>query len=131
MTPLPSGSRSSSEPSACSLIVLLSMIGALVGCKVDESLEQPVEGNLELCCKAGDTLEFSGCRTTGRCRQSEPIWLRGPASCGPVDETACADGRCCTLALPRDVPDPPRAAEPSEVEVEVPPPAPIEPMPVE
>jgi TonB family protein len=63
--------------------------------------EQPVEGHLELCCKAADedNISFVGCRTTGRCRTGESVWVRGPLTCSHEALARCEGGLCCTLDL--------------------------------
>lgn len=109
------------------------LLAASLGCKVDGAPEQPVEGHLELCCRSGGPLEFSGCRASGQCRAAESIWLRGPMSCGPVEPETCAGGRCCVLELPgtREPIEPEPTAPPEPREEPPPPPAPIEPVPFE
>lgn len=86
-----------SRPFGLSALLCLS----LAGCRVDADAAEPVAGSQELCCKqAGDdNVSFVGCRATGHCRNSEPVWVRGPVSCGPVEPEGCEGGRCCTLVV--------------------------------
>jgi hypothetical protein len=60
-----------------------------------------VEGIPQACCTTADPKleKFEGCRIPQRsckARKGEKFWMRGAVACGPVDETACAGGRCCT-----------------------------------
>lgn len=81
--------------SRASLVLAL----ALVGCRGSAS-EQPMAGDLELCCKAAiDDVSFVGCRATGVCRTSESVWIRGPLTCSADTADQCEGGRCCTLDL--------------------------------
>ncbi|NVB40154.1 TonB family protein [Pseudenhygromyxa sp. WMMC2535] len=84
------------------LALLVGAAGLAFGlgaCRPAGDPQAPLRGELELCCKEGgeDGSEFRGCRSEGRCRIAEPIWVRGPLRCGPIDESSCAGGRCCTL----------------------------------
>lgn len=81
--------------SRASLVLAL----ALLGCRGSAS-EQPMAGDLELCCKAAiDDVSFVGCRATGVCRTSESVWIRGPLTCSADTPDQCEGGRCCTLDL--------------------------------
>ncbi len=73
---------------------------ALGGCR-GGAAEQPMAGDLELCCKAAndDDVSFIGCRATGYCRASESVWIRGPLTCTADTPDECAGGRCCKLDL--------------------------------
>jgi hypothetical protein len=113
---------------------------ALLGCRASAAAEQPMAGDLELCCKdAIDDVTFVGCRPTGYCRASESVWIRGPLTCTADTPDYCEGARCCTLDLealatrsggapePREDHEPPADPEP-----EPPPePAAITPVPLD
>jgi hypothetical protein len=117
-------------------LLLLALV--LVGCRGSAS-EQPMAGDLELCCKAAnaDNVSFVGCRPTAHCRASESVWIRGPLTCTADTPDQCAGARCCKLdlealalrggeAAPEPV-EPPR--DPTLEPTPVPEPAPITPVP--
>lgn len=84
-----------------SLVALLMLAPTLGvgGCR-GGAAEQPMAGDLELCCKAAvDEVSFVGCRPTGHCRTSESVWIRGPLTCTADEPEQCAGGRCCALDL--------------------------------
>jgi len=61
--------------------------------------EQPIDFIDQACCSEADTKlsEFKGCLVGKKnCPKSHKWWMRGQVSCGPVDDAACAGGRCCT-----------------------------------
>ncbi len=68
-----------------------------VSCQPKYAPDQPVKQAPEGCCKFGNETmtKFAGCRLTHRCKEDEPIWLRGAVSCGVLDEARCGGGRCC------------------------------------
>lgn len=78
----------------------LALMLALTGCR-GIAAEQPVSGDLELCCKAAgeDNISFVGCRATGFCRATESVWIRGPLTCTAESPDECAGARCCKLDL--------------------------------
>lgn len=124
--------------------LLAALTLALIGCRGDAT-EQPMAGDLELCCKVAndDNVSFVGCRTTGYCRASESVWIRGPLTCTADTPDQCAGGRCCALDLEaladRGVttkPAPPSSVAVEPVEREPPPdpdsdPASITPTPLD
>ena len=69
------------------MVRVLSLVPLLLalGCRVGPGASAPVEGHLELCCKAAreDNVSFVGCRATSYCRAAESVWVRGPLACGP------------------------------------------------
>jgi hypothetical protein len=117
------------------LALALSLL-ALAACRVQDAPEQPIDDHVALCCKAesGEPLSYTGCRPSNHCRTSETLWVRGPIQCGPVEASRCEGGRCCSLdSSPLAVPvpaEPAIAGTPIEP-IEIPNPAPIEPMPFE
>lgn len=77
---------------------LVALIGG-TSCRPRYAPDEPVKMGAESCCKLADEAmtKFAGCRMVNRCREDEPVWLRGAINCGPVDEARCAGGRCCEL----------------------------------
>lgn len=78
------------------LLAGLAVAGACQTIKPDAA----VEGFPQACCTEADPKleQFQGCRLTGgncKARKGETWWMRGDVACGPVDEAACAGGRCC------------------------------------
>lgn len=120
------------------LLLALAVAGAMAGCR-GATAEQPMAGDLELCCKAAsDDVSFVGCRPTGHCRASESVWIRGPLTCSADTPDQCAGGRCCTLdvealaargapPLPATTPEP----EPTTTPEPPPEPAAITPVPLD
>lgn len=121
--------------------VSLALLLALIGCR-GSTTEQPMAGELELCCKAAiDDVSFVGCRATSHCRGSESVWIRGPLTCTADAPDQCEDGHCCTLdldalatrghAVPLARPSP--ELEPAEQPLEptTPEPAAIDPVPID
>lgn len=93
------------------LAALLSatVLGLLVGtaCRPKYDPKQEVKAAPEGCCKyANETMtQFAGCRLTHRCKEDEPIWLRGAVSCTAEDPGKCGGGRCCKLQPLYGTPD--------------------------
>jgi TonB family protein len=80
------------------LALALGLLGG--GCRGAEA-EQPIAGDLELCCKAAkaDEISFVGCRAAHVCRATEEVWIRGPLTCTAAAPEQCEGGRCCALDL--------------------------------
>ena len=84
-------------------VALLSttLLGLLVGtaCRPKYDPNQEVKAAPEGCCKyANETMtQFAGCRLTHRCKEDEPIWLRGAVSCTAEEPDRCGGARCCKL----------------------------------
>ena len=78
----------------------------LAGCKPKYDPGEPVELAPEGCCKlANESMtKFAGCRLSHRCKNDEPIWIRGAVRCSAVDQR-CAGGRCCELRPVYGTPD--------------------------
>ena len=75
------------------------VLGLTLGaCKPKYDPGEPVDLAPEGCCKlANETMnKFAGCRLAHRCKNDEPIWIRGAVKCTAVDQR-CAGGRCCEL----------------------------------
>jgi hypothetical protein len=111
----------------------------LVGCRGEDS-EQPMAGDLELCCKAAnaDNVTFVGCRPTTHCRASESVWIRGPLTCTADTPDQCAGARCCKLDLEalalragEPLPEPEPAQDVEAEPAPAPEPAPITPVPLD
>lgn len=117
-------------------LALLLGLGLGLGACHKADLAAPLSGHQELCCKdaRADNRSFVGCRATGYCRTTEDVWVRGPVSCGAVDEAQCAGGRCCELVVePMASAEAPEPAAKNDDPGEVPvaePPAPIAVTPV-
>lgn len=81
---------------------LFALASLASGCR-GGSPSEPVPQATEACCKvtSEDRQRSAGCRIAGRCRGSEPVWMRGAVSCGPVESERCMGGRCCRF-LSRD-----------------------------
>lgn len=112
--------------------LLLSWLAALTACRVEDAPQRPIDDHVAMCCKAGasDPLSFTGCRPSNHCRTAETVWVRGPIECGPVEESRCQGGRCCSLDVSTPIVpgrEPPIEESPIEP-VYVPEPALIEPM---
>lgn len=84
----------------------LSVLGS-TSCKPKYAPEDPVKMAPEGCCKLGNEkmTKFAGCRLTHRCKDDEPIWIRGAVNCTAVDEAKCFGGRCCEFQPLYGTPD--------------------------
>lgn len=95
----PRSSSSSSRIAWGLASVALALLSSASGCHSRYAADEPVKMAPEACCRLADEgmKKFAGCRMTHRCREDEPIWIRGAVNCSPVDEGNCAGGRCCEL----------------------------------
>ena len=85
--------------SLCKLALGTFCLGLVAGvaCKPKYAPNEPVDGAPDACCRVANAemTKFAGCRITHRCKNDEPIWMRGHIKCSPVEEGRCAGGRCC------------------------------------
>lgn len=84
----------------------LAVVGS-TSCKPKYLPTDPVKMAPEGCCKLGNQkmTKFAGCRLTHRCKDDEPIWIRGAVNCTAVDEAKCFGGRCCEFQPLYGTPD--------------------------
>lgn len=81
------------------VIALGWLVAMSVGCRSRDLTKSPLGGHIELCCRSAsdDHASFRGCRATNKCWSNEPVWVRGPLMCGPVEAETCEGARCCSL----------------------------------
>ena len=133
----------STRSGSAALALAFGLALGLAGCR-GGAAEQPLVGDLELCCKSAnpDEVSFVGCRAADVCRATEEVWIRGPLTCTVDGPEQCAGGRCCSLDLdalalragpgmPSPTPTDPSDGVDEPVPVEVPEPAPVTPIPLD